>query len=88
VLLAAAVVLVISMLLVNAGVLSGWWLLINAGIVAAALLFERSAYRPKARDPGALQPTGERFQDPTTGELIEVWEDPSTGAREYRPRAT
>jgi len=76
------------MLLVNAGALSGWWLLMNAGIVAAALLFERSAYHPKAPDPGALQPTGERFQDPTTGELIEVWEDPSTGAREYRPRAT
>ena len=30
------------------------------------------------------QPTGERFRDPTTGEAIEVWEDPATGAREYR----
>jgi hypothetical protein len=74
------------MLLVSAGVVSAWWLLVNAGIVAAALLFERSEYKPKAPNPGALQPTGERFQDPTTGELIDVWEDPGTGAREYRPR--
>jgi hypothetical protein len=88
VLLAAAVVLVASMLLASRGVLSGWWLLVNAAIVAAALLFERSAYRPKAAEPGALQPTGERFQDPTTGQLIEVWEDPATGAREYRPGPT
>ena len=32
-----------------------------------------------------LMPTGERFQDPTSGELIEVWEDPVRGEREYRP---
>jgi len=33
----------------------------------------------------ALMPTGERFRDPTSGELIEVWEDPVRGEREYRP---
>jgi hypothetical protein len=88
VLLVTAVVLVLSMVLVSKGVVSGWWLLVNAAIVAAALVFERSGYEPRANDPNALAPTGERFQDPTTGELIEVWEDPRTGAREYRPRAT
>jgi hypothetical protein len=83
--LVVIVVLLISMPLVGAGLVSGWWLLINAGVVAAALLFERSAYRPRASNPEELQPTGERFKDPTSGELIEVWEDPRTGAREYRP---
>jgi hypothetical protein len=65
----------------------GWWLLINAAIVGAALVFERRGYHPIAPDPSALRPTGERFHDPTTDKLIEVWEDPRTGAREYRPAA-
>ena len=77
--------LVVSLLLVRAGGLPAWWLLINAAILAAALLFERSSYEPKASNPSALRPTGERFDDPTTGERIEVWEDSATGAREYRP---
>lgn len=77
-------VLVISLLLVRGGVVPGWWLLVNSAIVAAALLFERRGYEPRASNPRALRPTGERFEDPTSGELIEVWEDPRTGAREYR----
>jgi hypothetical protein len=84
-LLACAVLLVLSLQLVAAGRLPGWWLLANAGLVGAALLFERRGYRPQAPDPEALRPTGERFHDPTTGTLVEVWEDPHTGAREYRP---
>jgi hypothetical protein len=62
----------------------GWWLLVNAIVVAAALVFERRGYHPKAPNPAALHPTGERFRDPTSGEVVEVWEDPATGAREYR----
>jgi hypothetical protein len=79
------VTLVISILLVSLGVVPAWWLLINSAIVLAALLFERRGYQPEASHPAALRPTGERFQDPTTGELIEVWEDPLRGEREYRP---
>ena len=60
-------------------------LLIQAAIVLAALVFERRGYRPTAPNPAALRPTGERFLDPTSGEPTEVWEDPATGAREYRP---
>ena len=78
---------VVSMLLVAASVAPGWWLLVNAAIVAAALVFERRGYQPEAPNPGALRPTGERFHDPTSGEVLEVWEDPRTGAREYRPAA-
>jgi hypothetical protein len=69
---------------VSAGAAPGWWLLINAAVLAAALVFERRGYQPKAPDAAALIPTGERFHDPTSGELVEVWEDPATGAREYR----
>ena len=79
-----ALALVVSLALVANGVAPGWWLLVNAAVLGAALMFERRGYHPKAPDPTALQRTGERFQDPTSGEIIEVWEDPRTGAREYR----
>jgi hypothetical protein len=78
------VALVVSLLLVSVGYLPGWWLLVNAAIVGGALIFERRGYQPKAPDPTALRATGERFRDPTSGELVEVWEDPRTGVREYR----
>ena len=84
-LLAAAVLVALSMLLVAAGTAPGWWLLINAAILAAALAFERHGYDPRAPNPAALRATGERFHDPTSRELVEVWEDTATGAREYRP---
>ncbi len=87
VLLVVMLLLVVSLVLVNAGRLSGWWLLINAGIVGAAVVFERRGYRPRVADPSALRPTGEHFHDPTSDALLEVWEDPRTGAREYRPAA-
>ena len=72
------------MLLVAAGAAPGWWLLVNAAVLAAALVFERRGYQPKAPNPAALHPTGERFRDPSSGQILEVWEDPETGAREYR----
>ena len=84
ILLIAAVLLVVALVLVSAGALPGWWLLVNVGIVAAAVLFERRGYQPTASNPAALRPTGERFRDPTTNQLVEVWEDPRTGEREYR----
>jgi hypothetical protein len=80
-----AVALAVSLVLVAAGVAPGWWLLINAAVVGAALLFERRGYQPKVPDPTALHRTGERFRDPTSGEIVEVWEDPASGTREYRP---
>jgi hypothetical protein len=78
---------VVGIVLVSVGMEPAWWLLIQAGILLAALVFERSGYHPVAPDRAALRRTGERFNDPTTGQTIEVWEDPATGAREYRPIA-
>ena len=61
------------------------------GVIVAALLviavvtyvvWDRRRYRGGGR--GNFQPTGEVFRDPVTGKLTRVWEDPSTGRREYR----
>lgn len=32
---------------------------------------------------GRWRPTGEKFIDPATGKLVEVWSDPTTGERRY-----
>lgn len=60
------------------------YFLVQAAACLVALLFERSRYQPSAADRRALRPTGEQMIDPTSGDLIEVWEDPGTGEREYR----
>lgn len=33
--------------------------------------------------PGNWRPTGEKFVDPETGRLVEVWFEPDTGERRY-----
>ena len=47
------------------------------------LRFDRQRYRGRAT--AAQRPTGEDFRDPATGQRMRVYEDPETGAREYRP---
>jgi hypothetical protein len=57
----------------------------EAAIVLALFVFERSRYRPNVdRTSGIWNPTGERFQDPTSGEIVEVYQNPQTGERDYR----
>lgn len=54
-------------------------------LVLGSLAFERR-YRTRPEASGAnWQATGERFADPTTGELLEVRYDPNTGERAYVP---
>ena len=62
--------------------------LLTLSVVLAAVLFERYHYQPTVAHPERLRPTGERQVDPTTGVLLEVWEDPTTGQRDYRPVAS
>ena len=50
-------------------------------LVLLGTLLERRYKQPVLRGKG--QPTGERFADPITGELMEVWYDASTGERTY-----
>lgn len=58
-------------------------------VIAVALLvglyfvYDRRRYR--GRSTSAQVPTGEVFRDPATGRRTRVYEDPRTGAREYRP---
>jgi uncharacterized membrane protein len=62
----------------------GGYLLFEALLCLIFVLVERFRYQPKARHPARLRPTGERMLDPTSGQLVEAWEDPLTGEREYR----
>lgn len=50
------------------------------------LLFRKGGYKRRPRDapPGPdWRPTGERFVDPTSGEMLEVWFHPASGERAY-----
>lgn len=61
------------------------YLVINGLLITGGILFERSGYRSLVnRTRGIWQPTGERFNDPTTGQVIEVYYNPQTGERDYR----
>ena len=40
--------------------------------------------RYRGRREGAFRATGEVFKDPTSGKMTRVYEDPSTGRRQYR----
>ena len=55
------------------------------GLVLAGLLFENHRYRRLSGQApgGAFKATGERFIDPESGKLVEVYGDPATGARRY-----
>ena len=61
------------------------YLAINGLVIAGAIIFERTGYRSNAETTqGKWQPTGERFNDPTTGQVVEVYYNPQTGERDYR----
>ena len=40
--------------------------------------------RYRGQSQGDFKPTNEVFTDPTSGKLTRVYEDPSTGKRQYR----
>ena len=53
-------------------------------VIVLGTVFERWRYRPNGERPGAgWEPTGERFEDPQTGETVEVLYDPRSGERRY-----
>jgi hypothetical protein len=66
-----------------------WWPVgLEAAVVGLALAFERGRYRPRITSASAaFAPTGERFADPTSGQVLDVYADPKTGERDYRPSA-
>ena len=59
-------------------------LLVFGCLLLAGTVFERWRYKPTLLVHEAKgQPTGERFVDPRTGEVTEVYYDPATGERSY-----
>ena len=83
--------MILGLALVLAGAFGwfgGWssgFMAIPGGILLLALLGERYVYKPVQTDaPGAgWERTEEMFTDPTTGQTLTVWFDPSTGKRVY-----
>lgn len=60
-------------------------LFVSGVLIVASLIFE-GRYR-RNRMPAATQPwepTGERFMDPSSGKLVQVYYNPKTGERDYR----
>jgi hypothetical protein len=62
------------------------YLFVESAVVTAGIVFERWRYvRVVNRAGGCWEPTGERFMDPATGRLVNVYYNPDTGERDYRP---
>jgi hypothetical protein len=91
--LRVSVVLVCAALALTAGLQLalgrpfGWWpVAVEAVLVGVLVAFERGRYRPAVTPGrGTWRATGERFRDPVSGELVEVFADQQTGLRDYRP---
>lgn len=61
-----------------------WPLLIWGAILFLGTVFERWRYRPNAsREGGDWIATDERFVDPESGQLMQVYYQASTGERRY-----
>ena len=54
----------------------------GAGLLAG-VLFEVRRYQHRAHSVGGWQMTDEKFLDPTTGHLMQVRFNPTTGERDY-----
>ena len=64
------------------------WLAVGCEVLAVLglVIFEVGRYRPKVDTTrGTWQATGERFEDPTSGKIVDVYANPETGERDYRP---
>ncbi|MGH8303854.1 MAG: hypothetical protein ACRET5_20610 [Steroidobacteraceae bacterium] len=73
-------------LLLRAGhVGPGIYLLCLAAALILGTLFERWRYHNSAPAAARWERTGERFEDPTTGETLEVQYDRASGERRYVP---
>ena len=63
----------------------GLGLLIGSGLLLIGILFERVRYKRLADAAPAprFERTPERFRDPSSGEVVNVYADPKTGERVY-----
>ena len=73
-----------SVLLLKGIIPPAWHLLVWGIILIIALVCERWRYRNLGNPvSGNWQRTGERFEDPETGQIVEVLYNPDTGERRY-----
>lgn len=76
--------LAIGVLMVFAQPANAFPLLVFGGLLTLSAVFERWRYKqPKSAAAARGAATGERFIDPETGALMEVWYDPASGERSY-----
>jgi hypothetical protein len=64
-----------------------FYLLLEGCVLTLGIGLERWRYQTANRRRGPWQATGERFVDPTSGELVEVYYNPETGERDYRQKS-
>jgi hypothetical protein len=76
---------VVLLFIVHAMLWLAVYLAVNGFFLVSAVLLERKRYRARVdQTQGQWQPTGERFVDPTTERLMEVFYNSATGERDYR----
>lgn len=88
-----AVVLALGGIAVAAGVLigtagargAGIYLVCSGAAIILGTAFERWRYRNAPPAGARWERTGERFEDPATGETMEVHYDRASGERRYVP---
>ncbi len=79
-------VAVVGALLVAAGTRgTGAYLLCVGAAIVLGTAFERWRYRNAPPAAARWERTAERFQDPATGEIMEVQYDRASGERRYVP---
>ncbi len=62
----------------------GAYCLLGGIVIMLGMAIEQWRYKKLSPALGAKgRPTGERFVDPETGALVEVWYDAATGERSY-----
>lgn len=85
---ASAAAIVAGAVLSLAGAREQGLALLSSGVVVfLATAFERWRYRTARRlDGEKWERTGERFEDPASGAIVEVFYNARTGERRYIPR--
>ena len=74
-----------AMLLSSTAIAPAIYMIGTGTLVIGTTLFERWRYRPPLSTASSWQRTGERFEDPETGQVLAVEFDPRTGERRYVP---
>ena len=72
-----------AFLLRAARVGAGIYLLCLGAAIILGTIFERWRYRKTAPAAARWERTGERFEDPATGQILEVHYDRASGERRY-----